>query len=97
MKACIAKLTKRYDFPDKDRVLKSYTHRIDTLAELAGLKAELLDHMAESEAFLRHWGAVKDWDEKARYRIWTQAQARMLSVAATDPLDGVLPWIMARW
>ena len=38
LKACIAKLTKRYDFQDKDRVSKSYTHNIENLLHLAGLR-----------------------------------------------------------
>ena len=38
LKACIAKLTKRYDFPDKDRVSKGYTHNIENLLHLAGLR-----------------------------------------------------------
>jgi hypothetical protein len=31
LKACIAKLTELHDFPDKDFVNKSYTHKIDVL------------------------------------------------------------------
>ena len=97
MKACIAKLTKRYDFPDKDRVLRSYTHKIETLVELAGLKSDRDKLIAANPVSERHWNLVKDWDEKARYRIWSQAETRKLYFAVTDPENGVLPWIMARW
>jgi HEPN domain-containing protein len=35
LKACVAKQTKRHDFPDKDRAVKSYTHDLLQLVKLA--------------------------------------------------------------
>jgi hypothetical protein len=40
LKACIAKLTGEHDFPDKEFVNKCYTHKIELLVVLAGLKAQ---------------------------------------------------------
>jgi len=37
LKACIAKLTNEHDFPDKDVVNKSYSHKINVLLEVAEL------------------------------------------------------------
>jgi hypothetical protein len=37
LKACIAKKTKRYDFPDKATVQDSYTHDLIKLIKISGL------------------------------------------------------------
>jgi hypothetical protein len=37
LKACIAKLTNLHDFPDKELAQRCYTHKIETLVEVAGL------------------------------------------------------------
>ena len=41
LKACIAKKTKRYDFPDKRIVNDSYTHDLNLLIKVSGLQVEL--------------------------------------------------------
>lgn len=38
LKACIAKKTKRHDFPDKDFINKSYVHNLEQLIGLPVLK-----------------------------------------------------------
>jgi len=40
LKACIAKLTKEHDFPDREVVNKSWSHRLSQLVEVAGLEKE---------------------------------------------------------
>jgi len=40
LKACIAKQTKEYDFPDRKTVNASYTHDLEDLLGVAGLKPE---------------------------------------------------------
>jgi hypothetical protein len=35
LKSCIAKRTKRHEFPDRDRVWDSHTHNLETLIRLA--------------------------------------------------------------
>ena len=97
LKACIAKLTNQYDFPDKDTVLKSYTHRIEALVEVAGLKVLRNADASANRIFDDNWQLVKDWNEQARYQRWTEAKARQLFTAVTDPTNGVLPWIMVHW
>src|SRR2546428_13922839 len=37
-KACIAKKTKRHDYPDKDFSAKCYTHKVEQLVVQAGLQ-----------------------------------------------------------
>lgn len=97
LKACIAKLTKEHDFPDKDRTLKSYTHDIATLVRVADLTALSVANTTANPIRKDNWRIVNDWDEQARYQRWTEAEARELFTAVMDPTNGVLPWIMGHW
>jgi len=94
LKACIAKKVRRYDYPDKQLAQKCYTHKVEDLVVLAGLKASL-----DADPDLQeNWTVVKDWNEEARYeRRTTRADARGLFDAITDPDHGVLPWIKSHW
>ncbi len=47
LKACIAKQTKLHEFPDSKVVRESYTHDLEKLVKVAGLKA---DHQARMDA-----------------------------------------------
>ena len=67
LKACIAKKTKRYDFPDIKTVGDSYTHRIEELIGVAGLKQDLQNEINRSRRFAVNWTVVKDWKEVSRY------------------------------
>jgi hypothetical protein len=93
LKACIAKKTKRHSYPDKDLAIKCYTHDVEKLVELAGLKAAL---NADPD-LLVNWGIVKDWDESARFERKTRAEAQARYNAITDTAHGVLPWIRLHW
>lgn len=97
LKACIAKLTNQDDFPDKDRTLKSYSHDVEALVHIAGLK-DLRNTDVNSNPVRRdNWKTIKDWNEQARYKRWTEAEAHELFTAITDPTNGVLSWIMVHW
>src|SRR5947209_1651078 len=81
LKACIAKKVRRYDYPDKQLAQKSYTHKVEELVVLAGLKPAL-DADAD---LLVNWTAVKDWSEESRYeRKTTRAEGQALYDAITD-------------
>lgn len=97
LKACIAKLTTQHDFPDKELTLKSYTHNLELLVDVAQLKSLRDIETKANPAFALSWSAVKDWDEKSRYRMWDELQARKLFNAVNDPANGVFPWITAHW
>ena len=97
LKACIAKLTNQDDFPDKDRTLKSYSHDIEALVHIAGLKDLRHTDVNSNPVRRDNWKTVKDWNEQARYKRWTEAEARELFTAITDPTNGVLSWIMVHW
>ena len=67
LKACIAKDTRRHEFPDKKRVEASHTHDLKGLAKIANLEASRLDRVKGDEAFRRNWELVEEWSERSRY------------------------------
>ena len=97
LKACIAKLTKADDFPDKVFAQQCFTHSIGTLIDLAGLKGQREADKAADLAFRNNWETVEDWTEASRYARKTQADAQGLYDAITDAAHGVLPWLKLRW
>jgi hypothetical protein len=88
-----------HDFPDKAFAQKAFTHDLLELVDLAGLKLQLkLDTTPAANPQLGlNWQEVKDWNERARYEQQSEQQARGLYEAITDPMNGVLAWIKARW
>jgi hypothetical protein len=97
LKACIAKLTKAEDFPDKDRAVKAFTHKIDELVVLTGLKVARDAEAASDPQFSRNWDTAKAWTEGSRYERIAEPAARALYSAITDPAHGVLPWVKRHW
>jgi hypothetical protein len=97
LKACIAKLTNQYDFPDKEFVLSSYTHAIGKLVFNAGLIVQRDADAPIGSTFAYNWGIVKDWTESSRYERHTEQKAKALIEAVAHPINGVLPWIKVRW
>lgn len=97
LKACVAKLTKAEDYPDKQFANNCYTHNIEDLVRLAGLKAQR-DADAAADAVLSvNWGIVKDWNESSRYARKTRAEAQGLYEAIADASHGILSWIKLHW
>ena len=86
LKACIAKRTRRYDFPDKALPQGAYTHDLTQLVSLAKL-----------ESALRTEFVVKEWNERSRYEANGQQQAEDLLNAVNDRRHGVLKWIRKYW
>lgn len=98
LKACIAKQTLRYDFPNKRMAAASWTHDLEELVKLAGLGPDLAKDVTSSPALALNWTIVKDWSEAVRYDVSiTRAQARDLYSACTARRTGILPWIRQRW
>jgi hypothetical protein len=97
LKACIAKRINQHDFPDKELALNSFTHSVSKLADVAGLRDDLDKSHAANPAMRDHWQRIKDWNEKSRYKQSTEVTARLLYESVTDPTNGVLSWIRARW
>lgn len=97
LKACIARRTRRHDFPDKNAVNQSHTHDLNQLIKAAGLEARLRQAMGADPNFETNWAVVKDWSETSRYRRSSARKAQDLFAAITNPRYGVLRWIRRRW
>ncbi|MGH9765578.1 MAG: DNA-binding protein [Blastocatellia bacterium] len=97
LKACIAKHTRRYDFPDRRAVIESHVHDLERLVRTAGLQGDLSIESGRDAKFSDNWGIVKDWDEESRYKSWTKSQSQDLYRAVTDRRHGVLRWVKQHW
>jgi hypothetical protein len=97
LKAVIAKQTRRFEFPDKERVNKSFTHKLDDLLKLAGLENVWLAAIITNPTQLNNWAVIKDWSESSRYRVIPRQEAVDLTGAINDPIDGMLMWLTQYW
>ncbi len=97
LKACIAKLTAQYDFPDKNFAAKCFTHNPEVLVTQAGLEQARRAAMATDPKLAANWLTVKDWSEETRYMRWTVAEATLLIEAIREPNHGVLQWVKTHW
>ena len=96
LKACIAKKTKKFQFPPKiEFVRELYSHKLNALMSVAGLDADLKKEMDANKAFKDNWLTVKDWTEESRYRTSSLPGKDMYNAVAGT--DGVLPWIKLHW
>jgi HEPN domain-containing protein len=97
LKACIAKKTKRHDFPDKNTVNESYTHDLTKLVKAAGLGLELDKEIKNAPVFKTNWSIVRDWSEASRYNKYTEKEASDLLSAVSDKKHGVIKWLKLHW
>jgi HEPN domain-containing protein len=98
LKACIAKQTKRYDFPDFKRVKDSYTHDLNALLKLSGLEPEYRKETGRNASFEVNWSIVKDWSEQSRYLVgMSGAKAKDFRSAVASRKNGILPWLQKWW
>jgi len=92
LKACIAKETKRHDFPDKQRANDSFTHNAKRLIVVAGLESALDEAVRQSEFGLR-WKIVMQWSEESRYSSHSTREALDLIEAIENRKYGILQWL----
>jgi HEPN domain-containing protein len=96
LKACIAKNTQAFDFPDKNTVIESYTHNLEKLIKVGRLNEELKSR-SNIPDFESYWSVVKVWSKESRYVNHTEQEARDFYLATTDPNHGVLQWLQQHW
>ncbi|MEG4344767.1 HEPN domain-containing protein [Microcoleus sp. A003_D6] len=96
LKACIAKQTQEFDFPDKKTVMDSYTHDLEKLVKVAKLDTQFKDILKDPN-FSSRWSMVKDWSEESRYQTHSQQKALDIYLAITDPTHGVLQWLQQHY
>jgi len=97
LKACIAKATMRYDFPDKKKVDLSYTHNLRVLLSVASLEKTLVEESKRDVAFRNNWDLVQSWSEHSRYSTTRAEMAQKLIEAVGDRKHGILRWIKLHW
>jgi HEPN domain-containing protein len=93
LKACIARRTQQYEFPDKPFATKVYTHNLEVLLEVAELRGEL----AKDAAFKANWNVVIEWSEESRYLEYDQETADSMLRAISSSSSGVLQCIQKYW
>lgn len=97
LKACIARQISSDMIPDKNLVNKIYTHNINDLLGLAGLKAEHNAKLKSNSIFAANWAICSEWTPESRYQEKSSAETHYLLFAITDRTHGVLTWIMNYW
>jgi HEPN domain len=97
LKACIAKRTQQYDFPDKDFVLKIYTHKLSELMRWSGILPTLQLASQSNAALQDWWTTVQEWSEESRYKRWNATEAGRLLDAIENQSGGIFPWIKLHW
>ncbi len=98
LKSCIARQFKQYDFPDKRLVLDSYTHELEKLLRVSGLKRKLDVELKDNPAMELNWGIAKDWSEQTRYQCGKgKIESLDLYNALTEEGTGILPWLKNWW
>ena len=97
LKACIAKETRRYEFPDKKRVDDSYTHNLKELVRIAKLEESRRERLKQDALFEYYWQVVLNWSELSRYQRYGSEAASELFKAVNDRTHGVMAWIKQHW
>jgi len=97
LKACIARLVNRHDFPSKKMTNDSYTHDLSQLVRAAGLEVALNAEIAVDPRFGANWLIVKDWSIESRYTAPGNLKAAALATAVNERRHGVMRWIKQHW
>ena len=97
LKACIARGTIRYTFPDKQRTEGSYTHDLAKLMVTAGLQTAFDQAAKASPALEQNWATVKDWKETRRYDVTIDPRKTRDLYRAATGRNGVLAWLRQNW
>ena len=96
LKACIAKKTRRHDFPaDAKHAGRVYSHDLTELLKLADLDSQLDRDMRGNPRLAANWGVVKAWRIECRYET-SGLNGKDMVDSLSSP-DGVLTWIKLRW
>ena len=97
LKACIARSSAQYDFPELKRVQDSWNHDLTKLLGTAGLNEEHAKKSRTDPQFDANWRTAKDWRVDSRYEQRSENEARDIYNASTEPGHGIIPWIEEHW
>jgi hypothetical protein len=88
----------QHDFPNKKLAEDSYSHDLQKLLGVAGLKQVLSAKERADNDFKLNWAVAKDWSEHSRYDYnIEETRANDLCKAITDKKSGVLTWLKMYW
>lgn len=94
LKAVIARMTQRYEFPDLRRTQRVYTHNLEDLLRLAGLETQL---NAADAAVRRAWETTIIWNVETRYQVGHQEADVLGFLEAVAGRHGVQRWLRRFW
>lgn len=100
LKACVLARVAAHPeviYDERRFVSDAWTHDGEKLLVLADLKSARDADALANPMLEQNWQLVKQWDEQSRYRQKTQTEAELLFDAITEPNNGVMSWIRARW
>jgi len=99
LKACILRRVEETGiiFVERKFLDKCWTHDFNELIESAGLTAIRKTDIVANDKLRRNWAVAAEWDEQARYAIWSHQKAKNLYKAITTLDHGVLTWIKTHW
>ncbi|MGH9945673.1 MAG: DNA-binding protein [Pyrinomonadaceae bacterium] len=98
LKSCIAKQTKRYDFPDKNFASSVYVHDLNKLLKASNLEQKFQKDVKNNATLEINWAIVKDWSEQKRYSAGVSEQEAIdFHSAVLSKSNGVLTWLQKRW
>ena len=83
--------------PEKGFVNAVYSHRLDELLGLAGIKKRLQDDMKNDALLSAAWDVASKWNETSRYQMYDQFAAASMIHAVGDQNHGVLQWLKKHW
>jgi len=96
VKACIARNTRRHDFPPPQNTVRDiYSQDLAKLIKLAGLQGALDTETTKNSSLNKNWAVIKDWKNESRY-LTKGLNARDLYRAVAGR-DGVMQWLRQRW
>ncbi len=71
LKSGISKQFKEHDFPELQTVRDSYTHSLEKLLVIAGLKQQLYNDGKVNSQLLENWMLVTNWSEQfSRFKFF---------------------------
>jgi len=97
LKACIARSSAQYDFPELRRVQDSWNHDLNKLLGTAGLNEEYAKKSKKDPQFEANWRTVKDWKVESRYERRSEKEASDIYNASIEATHGIIPWIEEHW
>jgi hypothetical protein len=87
-------MTQRYEFPDRGRANDAYTHKLEDLLKLAGLR----DTLKVAEAAVQAaWATTIHWKIDDRYRVGRPEVEVLDFLNAVAGRRGVLRWLRQFW